>query len=162
MTPAEAALKAAKLAQQEKPETLSSATHLAHAGVSSSSSSLPSNGPLSPPLHFSTTYIRPAEGPYLASDAIYTRLDNPTRLALETEIYQLETAGLPQSPQLRSLAFASGMMAISSIILAHQSPLLVMIPHDTYHGVSVRTNKTIFVVYPCTAGTYSFVFCRQF
>lgn len=140
MTPMEAALKAAKRAEQEQQASLSPATQLAHAGVSSSFPSF-TNCSLSPPLHFSTTYTRPADGSYLTTDAIYSRLDNPTRVALEIEIYQLETAGLlvPEDPPLRSLAFASGMMAISSVILAHQSPLIVMIPNDTYHGVPVRS-----------------------
>ena len=137
MTPAEAASMAAKLAEEEETATTTTPTQLAHAGVSFPAFT---NCPLSPPLHFATTYTRPVDGTYLPTDAIYARLDNPTRLALETEIYQLETAGLAaavvvQDPPLRSLAFASGMMAISSVILAHQSPLVVMVPQDTYHGV---------------------------
>ncbi|GAX09562.1 cystathionine gamma-lyase [Fistulifera solaris] len=137
MTPAEAALMAAKLAAAEQPDAQQQLiTQFAHAGVSFPSFT---NCPLSPPLHFATTYTRPVEGLYLPTDAIYARLDNPTRLTLETEVFQLETANLaiasPDDPQLRSLAFASGMMAISSIILAHQSPLIVMVPQDTYHGV---------------------------
>jgi cystathionine gamma-synthase len=136
MTPTEAALMAAKLAAEEQPDATQLNTQLAHAGVAFPSFT---NCPLSPPLHFATTYTRPVEGPYLPTDAIYARLDNPTRLALETEVFQLETAGMtlasPEDPPLRSLAFASGMMAISSIILAHQSPLVVMVPQDTYHGV---------------------------
>ncbi|GAX29309.1 cystathionine gamma-lyase [Fistulifera solaris] len=138
MTPAEAALMAAKLAAEEQPDAQQQiTTQLAHAGVSYPSFT---NCPLSPPLHFATTYTRPVEGPYLPTDAIYARLDNPTRLALETEVFQLETAGMTfassaEDPPLRSLAFASGMMAISSIILAHRSPLVVMVPQDTYHGV---------------------------
>jgi cystathionine gamma-synthase len=33
-------------------------------------------------------------------------------------------------------AFASGMMAASSIVMAHALPLTVLLPHDLYHGVS--------------------------
>lgn len=35
-----------------------------------------------------------------------------------------------------SFAFSSGLMGATSIILAHSSPLTVMLPHDLYHGVS--------------------------
>ena len=35
----------------------------------------------------------------------------------------------------KSFAFSSGMMAASSIILAHTAPVTVLLPPDCYHGV---------------------------
>jgi cystathionine beta-lyase/cystathionine gamma-synthase len=35
----------------------------------------------------------------------------------------------------KSFAFSSGMMAASSIILAHRAPVTVLLPPDCYHGV---------------------------
>ena len=82
-----------------------------------------------------TTYERPPDGPYHSGDAIYTREDNPTRLLLEQEVARLECHG--SAFEATSWAFSSGMMAASAIILAHESPLQVMIHKDLYHGVSV-------------------------
>ena len=61
-------------------------TLLAHAGVNANKKSY-QNTALSPPLEFATTFTRPAEGPYEEGDAIYSRLDNPTRLLLEETIF---------------------------------------------------------------------------
>lgn len=125
-------------------------TVLAHAGLSDSS-----NAAMSPALHMATTYTRPSSGPYRPSDSKYTRMDNSTRLLLEREMARLETHGrtsqMAESSSsttfcernnrdaaavATSCAFASGMMAVSSIVLAHTAPLHVILPLDLYHGVS--------------------------
>lgn len=129
--------------------------------ISSRSSSSTNNAAMSPALHFATTYTRPADGPYRDGDSHYTRLDNPTRLLLEREIARLEThvgsvdgennskSSVMQSSAQQDgnsgednavasatcCAFASGMMAVSSIVLAHKTPLHVILPVDSYHGV---------------------------
>lgn len=116
--------------------TLSMATSLAHAGVSSRD-----NAPMAPPLHLATTYTRPADGVYSPNDSIYGREDNPTRLLLEHEVAQLECHGralpkdLVDSPVV-CCAFASGMMAVSSLVLTQEAPLHVLLHTDQYMGVA--------------------------
>lgn len=112
----------------------SMSTLLAHAGVDPTRP----NTPMAPPIHMATTYTRPADGQYLEFDAIYTRTDNPTRLLLETTVGELECHGAENhgdGEKWTTCAFSSGMMAVSSVILAHEAPLRVIIPKDLYMGV---------------------------
>jgi len=80
---------------------------------------------------------------------VYTRQCNPTRLRLETTVAQLELFGGNNNSNNNALdndntdysalitcAFSSGMMAASSLIMAHKMPLTVLLPQDLYHGVS--------------------------
>jgi len=107
---------------------------LAHSGV------LPTeNAGMAAPIVMATTYTRPADArQYNDGDTIYSRMDNPTRLLLEDTIARLECEGKPvqDSVPAVSCAFASGMMAVSSILLAHAAPTRVLLPEDCYHGVS--------------------------
>ena len=154
-SPAAAGKRARELAQTSlanRPiDPASMNTLLSHAGVGATDQKhvMPSshNLPLTPPLEFATTYTRPAEGPYNEGDSIYTRADNPTRLRLERVVAQLELCGwydkeskknqnLDVDMDTLTCAFASGMMAASSLIMAHQLPLTVLLPIDLYHGVS--------------------------
>jgi|UPI000581AECD cystathionine gamma-synthase len=135
LTPEEAGRQAEQLAQEvvlEKKEISHMATSLAHAGVVTGK-----NAAMSPPLHMATTYTRPADGSYQEGDLIYTRMDNPTRNLLEAETGRLECHGraVNSDTPIISCAFASGMMAVSSIVLAHRLPLKVLLPVDAYHGV---------------------------
>jgi cystathionine beta-lyase/cystathionine gamma-synthase len=117
---------------KENRHVESMSTLLAHAGVDSS---IP-NTPMSPPIHTATTYTRPSNGNYLETDSIYTRTDNPTRLLLEKTVGELDCHGAEYNDgQPTTCAFSSGMMAVSSIILAHEAPLRVILPMDRYHGV---------------------------
>ncbi|KAL7563725.1 hypothetical protein ACA910_020415 [Epithemia clementina (nom. ined.)] len=149
----------------------------------SSSSSLswlvPSNTALSPPLHMATTYERAADGVYQVPPhgchAVYARCDNPTRRLFEEEMAKLECHG-PPLPLLRDslstpvgandastatastanavcCAFASGMMAASAIVLAHATPLHVLIPKDLYHGVPTVLH-TVFARFNVTTHVY--------
>lgn len=127
-------------------------TILAHSGVqsvmghSSGGGSWTSRGnedniALAPALEMATTYTRPADTRYREDHSIYGREDNPTRRLLELEIAKLECHGkaIPPGEELpKACAFASGMMAASAIILAHQLPLRVILPTDLYMGVPVR------------------------
>ena len=76
------------------------ATMLSHAGITTTSScdgggeERRENHPMSPPLHTATTYTRPPDGIYKDSDSIYSRMDNPTRLLLEKNIFDLECTNL--------------------------------------------------------------------
>jgi Cys/Met metabolism PLP-dependent enzyme len=135
LSPREAGKRAAALALVQKNRTKkdSLSTLAAHAGIENIH-----NAPLAPPLHVATTYTRPADGIYHTSDSIYAREDNPTRLLLEKTVFGLETWGLDLEEQdvpPTSWAFSSGMMAATAIVLAHSSPLTVILAKDVYHGV---------------------------
>lgn len=113
------------LATASSSPTGSIETQLSHAGLQGTR-----NVPMAPPLHWATTYTRPPYKLYEPHDSIYTRMDNPTRKLLETTLCNLEgeCSGA-------SYAFASGMMCVSSVLLAHQLPCTVIVPSDSYHGV---------------------------
>jgi len=121
---------------KESSSKVKLATLLAHTGLEN----VP-NAPMAPPLHLATTYTRPADGQYLETDSKYTRMDNPTRVMLEDAIFRLETidltleAGGDICTQQTSFAFSSGMMAATAVILAHRSPVTIILPSDLYHGV---------------------------
>jgi cystathionine gamma-synthase len=132
LSPQEAGKRAEDLALQQKNRKKDSMpTLVAHAGIENIH-----NAPLAPPLHVATTYTRPADGIYHSSDSIYAREGNPTRLLFEKTLFELETWGLDLGDvQPTSLAFSSGMMAATAVILAHATPLTVILPKDVYHGV---------------------------
>lgn len=114
---------------------LSLPTIAAHAGIEDIH-----NAPLAPPIHMASTYTRPADGIYHESDATYARNNNPTRLLLEKIVHDLETCciNVSDTPTAKptSWAFSSGLMAASAVVLAHSSPLTVILPRDLYHGVT--------------------------
>jgi hypothetical protein len=128
------------------------ATILSHAGITTSCDNGGGgheNYPMSPPLHTATTYTRPPDGIYKDSDSIYSRMDNPTRLLLEKNIFDLECTNLllntyrnnnndddeikrddgnddnsimPIPPLLcYTTCYSSGMQAVTAILLAHSS-----------------------------------------
>jgi cystathionine gamma-synthase len=142
LTPEEAGRRAEEKVKSalKNQESLSSSSALssiaAHAGIEHGP-----NAPMAPPLHLATTYTRPADGLYLESDSTYSRHDNPTRLQLEKTMASLETHQLrldkktTLDEEVICCAFSSGMMAVSSIFLAHSSPVTVILPEDLYHGV---------------------------
>jgi cystathionine gamma-synthase len=83
------------------------------------------------------------------SDSIYARMDNPTRLLLERTLFEIECTNVLKqmtndeiqimqetTTTKSSFVFSSGLMGVTSIILAHSSPLTVILPDDLYHGVS--------------------------
>ena len=114
-------------------------TLLAHAGIAPSSN----NDGLAPALNLSTTYERNADNSY--NSHVYSRLSNPTRDALEQEISNFETCyasrppNLPPSP---TSAFASGMAAVSSVLLARPNTT-VLLPDDCYHGVPYQLDAIL-------------------
>ena len=140
LTPEEAGRRAQEIAQERSMNgelniQSSVETALSHAGIDNQQH----NRRMSPALEFSTTFTRPADGNYLSDDSTYSRADNPTRLMFEKEVAALECYGSPDmmkeaDNQQLCCALASGMMAASSIILAHTSPLHVILPKDLYHG----------------------------
>jgi cystathionine beta-lyase/cystathionine gamma-synthase len=131
---------------QAVPNPPSMSTLLSHAGLSMHTSQEGGhNQPLSPPIELATTYERPPDGNYGENGLIYSRSCNPTRKLLQDAIGQLETAGNVNIDSLQhcnmpapSFAFSSGMAAIASLILAHKSPVKLLIPQDVYHGVPTQ------------------------
>ena len=129
------------ITQVELSHTCSMETILSHAGLPSDDSHN-SNSPLTPPIHLSSTYMRPASGDYGSEGLVYTRTHNPTRLLFEQTMAQIETLqtntltdGYDPSATATSIAFSSGMAAVSAILMAAPSPIHVILPEDVYWGV---------------------------
>lgn len=80
-----------------------------------------------------TTYVRPADGMYRPDDAIYSRMDHPTRVLLEQHMTQLECGS--DIKENHCIGLSSGMMAVTTILLSHALPLHIILHLDTYHGV---------------------------
>jgi cystathionine gamma-synthase len=83
-------------------------------------------GAVTPSITLSTTFERGADGGY-AGGYEYSRMGNPNRNALESALAQLEGGGA-------ALAFASGMAAISSLLLSLEAGSHVILPDDLYTG----------------------------
>ncbi|HYO87898.1 MAG TPA: PLP-dependent aspartate aminotransferase family protein [Candidatus Limnocylindrales bacterium] len=83
-------------------------------------------GALTPSITLATTFERNAEGGY-ADGHSYSRMSNPNRAALESALAQLEGGAA-------ALAFASGMAAITSLMMAFESGAHVILPDDLYTG----------------------------
>ncbi|KAG7360138.1 cystathionine gamma-synthase [Nitzschia inconspicua] len=135
LTPSEAGRRAAAMmAERQAKDPSAIATILSHSGMDAKGDNIP----MAPPLHVATTYTRPADGIYRDGDSVYARMDNPTRLQLEKAIFELECINLAgrEDKAITSYAFSSGLAGVTSILLAHSSPLTVLLPDDLYHGVS--------------------------
>src|SRR5215510_9320809 len=86
-------------------------------------------GALTPPIHLSTTFERDADGTY-SREYVYSRSANPNRLELEARLAALEGG-------LEAAAFASGSVAMMSILQALQSGDHVLAPDNLYFGVKL-------------------------
>lgn len=93
-----------------------------HAGRQSDAAT----GAVIPPIHLSTTFERNADGAY-PSGFVYTRADNPNRVALEECLAALEGGAA-------AAAFGSGMAAIMGILQALTPGDHIILPDDLYHG----------------------------
>ena len=93
------------------------------------------SGAVMPPIHLSTTFERNADGTY-AHGYVYTRTENPNRLALEESLAALEGGDT-------AATFASGMAATMGVFQALQAGDHVLIPDDVYFGTS-RLVKEVF------------------
>ena len=89
----------------------------------------PTTGALTPPIHLSTTFERAGDGTF-PSGFIYTRSANPTRLALEQCLMELEGGAA-------AAAFASGSAATVAIFQALQPGDQVIASEDAYYGTPV-------------------------
>lgn len=83
-------------------------------------------GAVMPPIHLSTTFERGTDGSY-PTQYVYTRSENPNRIALEECLAALEGGEA-------AAAFASGMAAIAAILQALHPGDHVLMPDDLYHG----------------------------
>lgn len=86
----------------------------------------PTTGAVMPPIHLSTTFERNPDGTYPAG-YVYTRTDNPNRVALETCLTALEGGAA-------AAAFGSGMAAIAAIFQALAPGDHILFPDDAYFG----------------------------
>jgi cystathionine gamma-synthase len=84
-------------------------------------------GALTPPIHLSTTFERDADGAY-SREYVYSRSSNPNRLELETRLATLEGG-------FETAAFASGSVAMMSVLQALQSGDHVIAPDNLYFGI---------------------------
>ena len=99
-----------------------------------------------------TTYERPPNGDYGTNGYIYSRIQNPTRTLLEEYLSELEhiQSNSYQSTQNTTFTktkknsdtgsqycttYSSGMAAVSSIILAQEPNVHMLVPDDVYHGI---------------------------
>ena len=78
------------------------------------------------PIHLSTTFERNEDG--TTGEYIYTRAENPNRIAVEQKMASIEGAKT-------AIAFASGMAAINALFNTLLEPNChILIPDDCYHG----------------------------
>jgi cystathionine gamma-synthase len=93
----------------------------------------PLTGALTPPITFSTTFERAADGSF-PSGFSYARTDNPGRRALEQCIALLEGGG-------RAFCFASGSAAVTATFSLLRPGEHLLAPAECYHGTlsQIRT-----------------------
>ena len=87
----------------------------------------PTTGALTSPIHMSTTFERGADGSF-PHGYVYTRSENPNRLALETLLTSLEEGSA-------AAAFSSGSAAVGAVFRALRPGDHALVPDDMYHGV---------------------------
>lgn len=100
-------------------------TKAVHAGNSKDETA----GSVSIPLYLSTTFERDDAGAIGPKGFVYTRLNNPNRMALETKLAELENGA-------EAMAYSSGMAATLAVFQSVLKPgSHVIISDDCYHGV---------------------------
>jgi cystathionine gamma-lyase len=100
------------------------ATRAIHAGQKPE----PATGAVITPIFTAATYVQESPG-VLKDDYVYSRTKNPTRLALEQCIADLESG-------TKGFAFASGMAAISTVVELVDSGAHIVATDDLYGGVT--------------------------
>ncbi|MDE1958607.1 MAG: aminotransferase class V-fold PLP-dependent enzyme [Xanthomonadaceae bacterium] len=86
----------------------------------------PETGAVTPPLHLSTTFEHAPDGS-LPHGLLYQRYDNPTQQRFEQALTALEGGA-------RTLLFATGMAAGTTVLQALPAGAHVVMPDDVYHG----------------------------
>jgi cystathionine gamma-synthase len=92
-------------------------------------------GAVTPPIHLSTTYERDPDLSFRGGH-LYTRYSNPTRIALESCLAQLEDG-------LAAACFASGSAATMAVFQALEPDAHVLLPGDAYYG-TVKLARDVF------------------
>ena len=92
----------------------------------------PATGAVTAPIHLSTTFEREADGSF-PHGYIYTRTENPNRLALEEVLKTLENG-------VAAAAFSSGSAAAGAVFRALRPGDHAVIPDDMYHGLRKLLN----------------------
>ena len=87
----------------------------------------PATGAMAPPLHLATTFLHGPAGERIAGYE-YQREGNPTQDRLEAALTALEGGAA-------SLAFASGMAAMSALLESLPEGARVLVPDDCYTGL---------------------------
>ncbi len=93
----------------------------------------PATGAVTAPIHLSTTFEREADGSF-PHGYIYTRTENPNRLALEEILKTLEDGAA-------AAAFSSGSAAAGAVFRALRPGDHAVIPDDMYHGLRKLLNQ---------------------
>jgi len=97
------------------------ATRSIHAGQAPD----PSTGAIMPPIYATSTYVQSSPGQHLGYE--YSRTQNPTRMAFERCVADLESAS-------QGFAFASGMAAIATVLELLDAGSHVVAMDDLYGG----------------------------
>jgi cystathionine gamma-lyase len=107
--------------QSKRPNRLGFATRTIHAGQAPD----PTTGAVMPPIYATSTYVQDSPGVHKGYE--YSRTQNPTRMAYERCVADLEsgTAGL---------AFASGMAATATLLELLEAGSHVVAMDDLYGG----------------------------
>lgn len=105
-------------------------TKMIHSGITTDEAT----GAVSVPIYQVSTYKQEAVGKFKGYE--YSRTGNPTRHALETLIADLENGEA-------GFAFASGMAAITSVMMLFESGDHVVMTNDVYGGTYRLTTKVL-------------------
>src|ERR1700742_2682865 len=97
------------------------ATRVIHAGQSPD----PSTGAIMPPIYQTSTYVQDSPGVHKGYE--YSRSQNPTRMAYERCIADLESG-------TRGFAFASGLAGIATVLDSLEAGSHVIASDDLYGG----------------------------
>ena len=105
----------------KRPNRLGFATRTIHAGQSPD----PSTGAIMPPIYATSTYVQESPGVHKGYE--YSRSQNPTRMAYERCIADLESGHA-------GFAFASGMAAMGTVLELLDAGSHVVAMDDLYGG----------------------------
>ena len=103
------------------PKSYGFATRAIHAGQPPD----PTTGAVTVPVYLTSTYVQDGLGEHKGFE--YTRVQNPTRFALEDNVASLEEGA-------RGHAFASGMAAIAALLTLVKTGEHVVVSQDVYGG----------------------------